>query len=166
MDVKRLIKHLSSPPWAVRRVLNPAAMRELQEAIRAGETTHRGELRVAVEAALDLASLWQGQTAHQRALDVFSSLRIWDTAENNGVLIYLLLADHRVEIIADRGLLAHAGPETWDAICRTMEAAFRRHDFKGGLLEGLRAISALLARAYPAQGQNPNELPDAPVILR
>ena len=166
MKLKRVIHHLMSPPWTVKRALGADALRELQEAIRASETTHRGELRLAVEAALDLGPVWRGQTAHERALEIFSDLRIWDTAENNGVLIYLLLADHQVEIIADRGLHAHDDPDTWSAICRTMEAAFRRHDFKGGLREGLQAISALLARAYPAQGRNPNELPDAPVIIR
>ena len=166
MNLKRVIQHLMSPPWAVKRALSAKDLRELQETIRASETTHRGELRLAVEAALDLGPVWRGQTAHERALELFSDLRIWDTAENNGILIYLLLADRQVEIIADRGLLAHVNPDTWSAICRTMEAAFRRHAFNDGLREGLQAISALLARAYPAQGKNPNELPDAPVIIR
>lgn len=166
MNTKRIITHLLSPPWAVRRVLSSAALRELEEAVRVSETTHRGEVRFAVEAALDLHPLWRGVTARERAVDLFSALRIWDTEENSGVLIYLLLADRQVEIVADRGIHEQAGAEAWGAICETMQTYFRNGDFKEGLLEGLRAISAILAREYPARGKNPNELPDAPVILR
>ncbi len=166
MNITRIIRHLLIPLRSVRRVLDADALREVQEAIRAGESTHRGELRVALESALPPASLWRGQSARERAVEVFSELRVWDTAENNGVLVYLLLADRDVEIVADRGLLPHVDADTWSAICRSMEAAFRRQDFKGGLIEGIRAIHTHLARAFPATGDNPNELPDTPTILR
>lgn len=166
MNIMRIIRHLLIPLRSVRRVLNEDALREVQEAIRAGEATHRGELRVALESALPPASLWRGQSARERAVEVFSELRVWDTAENNGVLIYLLLADRDVEIVADRGLLPHVDADTWSAICRSMEDAFRRRDFKGGLIEGIRAIHPHLARSFPSTGDNPNELPDTPTILR
>ena len=110
--------------------------------------------------------LLRGQTAHVRALDVFSSLRVWETAENNGVLIYVLLADHHIEIVADRGIHEHVGAESWSAICSRMESHFRQGALKEGLLKGLREISALLAQRYPATGPNPNELPDRPALLR
>ena len=162
----RIIQHLLTPPWALRRACPKNDLAELEAAIKACEGTHRGELRLAVEAALDLAPLLRGQTAHDRALDVFSSLRVWDTAENNGVLIYVLLADHHIEIVADRGIHEHVGAESWSAICSRMESHFRQGALKEGLLKGLREISALLAQRYPATGPNPNELPDRPALLR
>ena len=166
MNFKRIIRHLLIPLRSVRRVVDGETLRAVEEAIRAGESSHRGEVRVAVEAALSPAAVWRGQSARERAVEVFSELRVWDTAENNGVLIYLLLADRDVEIVADRGLLPHVDADAWSAICRAMEDAFRRGDFRAGLLDGIRAIHAHLARAYPARGETPNELPDAPTILR
>lgn len=165
MDFGRLLKHLLTPPWAARQALTRPALAELEAAIKASEATHRGELRFAVEGALDLGPLWRGQSARDRAWELFSALRVWDTEENNGVLIYLLLADRRVEIAADRGIHERAGAESWAAICTRMEDYFRKGAFKEGLLAGLRDISALLAREYPARAHNPNELPDRPEIL-
>ena len=163
--MQRFFRHLLAPPRAVDRVLSATDLKELSDAVRASESTHRGELRFAVESALDLGPLWRGVSARDRALELFSSLRMWDTEENNGVLIYLLLADRRVEIVADRGVHEQAGAESWSAICRAMELRFRDRDFKGGLLGGLQAISVILARHYPARGSNPDELPNAPVVL-
>lgn len=161
-----MFRHLITPPWAVRCALPEAALREVEAAVRASEAAHRGELRVAVEGALDPVPLYRDQTARERALEVFAQLRVWDTEENSGVLIYLLLADRQVEIVADRGMHARIGPETWSAICADMETSFRRGDFKAGLLNGLTAVHTLLAREYPATGRNPNELPDRPEVLR
>ena len=166
MDFNRIISHLFFFPWAMRRALSAADLRELGNAIQASEASHRGELRFAVEGALDVGQLWSGMTARERAVDLFSSLRIWDTAENNGVLIYLLLADRQVEIIADRGIHQKTGPEVWAAICSSMQKSFQRGDFRGGLLDGLRDVSAILDRDYPADGKNPDELPNEPVVLR
>lgn len=166
MDFNRIISHLFFFPWAMRRALSAADLRELGNAIQASEASHRGELRFAVEGALDVGQLWSGMTARERAIDLFSSLRIWDTAENNGVLIYLLLADRQVEIIADRGIHQKTGPEVWAAICSSMQKSFQRGDFRGGLLDGLRDVSAILDRDYPADGKNPDELPNEPVVLR
>lgn len=166
MDGKRILHHLLTPAWKVGRVLAADDLRAVEEAIRAGERLHRGEVRFAVEAALDLRPLLRGQSPRERALEIFSDLRMWDTAENSGVLIYLLLADRDVEIVADRGIHARVGPAAWEALCKDMEAAFKLGQFRAGLLEGVRAVSALLAREFPSAGANPNELPDAPTVIR
>ena len=140
-------------------------MRAIEEAIRASEATHHGQIRFAVEAALDVLPLLRNQSARGRAIDVFSLLRVWDTEHNNGVLIYLLLADRDVEIVADRGISSRVGQDQWERICREMEHAFREGRFEEGVLAGIRAVSAHLARHYPGQDKRRNELPDSPVVL-
>lgn len=166
-QLTRIVRHLLTPPWIVRTTFGPAGLRAAEDSIRAGERTHRGEIRLAIEATLDPLPIWRGQTARDRAVDLFGSLRVWDTEENNGVLVYLLLADHQVEIVADRGVHARVGAAAWEAICLDMESAFRAGRFTDGLAAGLQAIHTLLAREYPATGSpNPNELPDTPVVLR
>ena len=110
-------------------------------------------------------ALFQDRTARERAVEVFSQLRVWDTERNNGVLIYLLLADRRVEIVADRGINRDVGPQGWDKICRDMELAFRQGNFEQGVVEGIRAVASHLVRHYPASGGNENELSDKPVML-
>ena len=165
MDIARLIRHLCTPDRALNRVLPPRALQAIGDAIREGETRHRGEIRFAVETALDLQPLLRGQSAQDRAGDVFAQLRVWDTAGNNGVLVYLLLADRQVEIVADRDAHARIGTAGWEAICRRMEAALRDGRFEAGVIEGIRAITDLLAREYPASGPTANELPDHPVVL-
>lgn len=143
-----------------------AVLSRIEAAIRQSETQHRGELVFAVEPALDLADLWHGRTAAQRAVEAFADLHVWDTEENNGVLVYLLLADRDVEIVADRGVHARVGADGWEVICRRMEAAFRDGRFEAGVVQGLAEISAVLIREYPATGApNPNERPDRPVVL-
>lgn len=162
----RLIRHLCTPACAVRRILPPSALQAITDAIHRSETRHRGEIRFAVESALDLHSLLRRQPPHERARDVFAQLRVWDTAENNGVLIYLLLADRQLEIVADRGVHERVGMAGWEAICQRMEAALREGRFEAGVLEGIEAVTDILVREYPASGPNPNELPDQPVVLR
>ena len=137
----------------------------IEKAIKASERTHRGEIRFVVEGALDTAPLLGGYTARERAIDVFSQLRIWDTERNNGVLIYLLLADRGVEIVADRGIAAKVGPREWERICREMEAAFRQADFQGGVIGGIREVTRHLAEHFPPIGDDRNELPDKPAEL-
>lgn len=166
MIMLRIIKHLFTPPWALRRAWPAEALADVEAAIKAGESTHRGELRLAVEAALDLGPLLRRQSARDRALDVFSYLQVWDTAENNGVLIYVLLADRQIEIVADRGIHERVGEEAWSAVCARMATGFRQGTPKDALLTGLQEISGLLAQAFPATGPNPNELPDRPYLLR
>lgn len=138
-------------------------MQAVTAAIRASESTHAGQIRVAVEGALDLFPLLAGQRGRDRGIELFSRLGIWDTEHNNGVLIYLLLADRDVEIVADRGIHARVGAAGWEAICRAMEAEFRAGRFEQGLLGGIEAVSAELRRHFPGQGGG--ELPDRPVVL-
>lgn len=165
MNLKRILKHLSSGRAAVRRAFPPRALDAVERAIRETEMRHDGQIRFAVEAALDLSPLLAGQAARERAIEVFSELRVWDTEHNNGVLIYLLLADRDVEIVADRGIHARLGAETWEAICREMEEAFRNGQFEAGVLAGIHAVGEHLARHFPARGDKSNEMPDRPVVL-
>jgi uncharacterized membrane protein len=165
MSIRRIGRHLLHFRWRVRRVFPSAVLARIEQAIKAGEATHAGQVRFVVEGALDGAPLFKNQPARERALDLFSHLRIWDTAHNNGVLIYLLLADRDVEIVADRGIDAHVGHDGWEKICRAMESAFRRDEFERGAIEGVNAVSRELATYFPAQGSGRNELPDQPVVL-
>jgi uncharacterized membrane protein YgcG len=165
MNFKRIMRHLLMGRAAVRRVFPPRALNAIEQAIRATEERHAGQIRFAVEASLELAPLLAGQTAQQRAIEVFSTLRVWDTEHNNGVLIYLLLADHDVEIIADRGIHVRLGQEVWEAICHEMEAAFRAGHFEAGVLAGIHAVGEHLSRHFPARSGKPNEMPDHPVLL-
>ncbi|ABE64130.1 protein of unknown function DUF477 [Nitrobacter hamburgensis X14] len=165
MDIRRIGKHLLGHRWRVRKHLPPEAMAAIERAIRAGETTHSGQVVFAVEGALDGIPLFRNQPARERALDVFAHLKIWDTAHNNGILIYLLLADRDVEIVADRGIHARVGEAVWKTICVAMEAEFKRGRFEAGVVEGIAAVSRQLAKHFPKQGAGPNELPDAPVVI-
>jgi uncharacterized membrane protein len=165
MGIGRVARHLVEHHWRVRRIFTRPLLDRIEQAIRAGEATHSGQVRFVVEGALDGASLLRDQSARERALDVFSHLRIWDTAHNNGVLIYLLLADRNVEIIADRGIDAEVGVVGWENICRDMEADFGAGRFEAGVLKGIAAVSNELATYFPPHGPARNELPDKPVVL-
>jgi uncharacterized membrane protein len=165
LSLGRIVRHVLALPGAVGRALPQAAMANIEKAIARSEAEHRGEIRFAAEAALESAALLAGETARERALEVFSLLRAWDTEENNGVLIYLLLADHDVEIVADRGIRAKVSAGEWEQICRRMEASFSKGDFEQGVLAGIADVSRLLARYYPARRGDRNELPDKPAIL-
>ncbi|MBI2294666.1 MAG: TPM domain-containing protein [Betaproteobacteria bacterium] len=165
MSATRILKHLFAPDWIVRRAFPRAVLRRIEAAIKESERAHRGELRFAVEAALDLLPLVRGVTPRRRALDLFARLNVWDTEENSGVLIYLQLVDRRIEIVADRGISAKVPQQEWDAICRRMEAAFRARRHEDGALDGIREITGLLARHFPARGADADELPDKPVVL-
>ena len=165
MDLKRIARHMLALPGAVKRAFPAPAMAAIEQAIRRGELAHSGEVRFAVEPALDPAALFAGQSARERALEVFSLLRLWDTAERNGVLIYLLLADRDIEIVADRGASAKVTGEEWEAICRSMEAELRHGRYGEAVAGGIDAASRLLARHFPQRGVDRNELPDRPVTL-
>lgn len=165
MDLRRIGRHLVEHRWRLRKLFPPRALAAIEQAIKAGEATHAGQVRFVVEGALDGAPLLRGQAARERALDMFSQLRIWDTAHNNGVLIYLLLADRDVEIVADRGIDAKVGAAGWEAICRTMEDDFRAGDFEHGVIRGIEAVSHELAAHFPRQAAGPNELPDTPIVI-
>ena len=165
MDIQRITKHLLGSQRQVARAFPPHCLLAIEQAIKTGETGHSGEIRFVVEGALDGKPLFDGQPARERAIDVFSQLRIWDTEHNNGVMIYLLLADRDVEIIADRGIHGRVGAQEWESICRAMEASFRQGDFAGGVVSGIHAVAKHLAKHFPATGADRNELPNKPVIL-
>jgi len=165
MSIRRIGRHLLEHRWRLRRIFPPRTLARIEQAIKSGEATHSGQVRFVVEGALDGAPLFRNQSARERALDIFSKLRIWDTVHNNGVLIYLLLADRDFEIVADRGIDARVGHAGWEKICVEMETQFRAGNFEGGVIKGIEAVSRELATHFPAQGAGPNELPDAPVVM-
>ena len=155
INLKRIFRHLCSTPWQLKRAFPQSV----------SETAHVGEMRFAVEAALSSSSLYHDQSARERAIDVFAQLRMWDTEHRNGVLIYLLLADHSVEIVVDRGMHAKTDASVWQEICRNMEAMFREDRYEQGVIDGIRAINHLLMQHFPSNGSNRNELPDKVVLL-
>jgi uncharacterized membrane protein len=158
----RILKHRWNDEADIRRALDVAALARLEKRVVASETRHSGELRLCVEAGLPLSDLWRKATARQRAVAVFGELGVWDTEHNNGVLIYLLLAERAIEIVADRGLTRHVPQSHWDTLVAGMRAAFGAGHFEDGLVQAITAVETELLRHYPlAEGQaNPNELPD------
>jgi uncharacterized membrane protein len=165
MGIGRIGRHLLEYRWRVRRIFPPKVLAAIEQAIKAGEATHAGQVRFVVEGALDGAPLFKNQSVRERALDIFSHLRIWDTAHNNGVLIYLLLADRQVEIVADRGIDAKVGAAGWERICAGMEKDFKAGYFESGVIKGIGQVSQQLALHFPKHGAGRNELPDAPVVI-
>ena len=165
MPLIRSLQHLLTPPWHVRRCFPTTTLDRITAAIGESEATHHGQIAFAVEAALELRPLWRRQSARERALEVFGQLRVWDTEHNNGVLIYVLLADHDVEIIADRGIHRRVEPAAWEQACRAMEQAFRAGRYEAGALTGIRTVGALLAQHYPGPGGAGNEVADQPTLL-
>lgn len=165
MGIKRIGRHLLLNRWRVRRAFPRQALTNIEKAINASEATHTGQIRFAVEGALDGVPLFKDQSARARSIDVFANLRVWDTENSNGVLIYLLLADRDVEIVADRGINEKVQQAEWEAICRLMETEFRAGNFEGGVLTGVAAVTRLLAKHFPASGAPRNELPDKPVVM-
>jgi uncharacterized membrane protein len=163
--MERIARHLMVTKWMVNSAFPRDTLIAIERAIKESEATHRGEIRFVVEGTLDIAPLLRGQTARERAVDVFSHLRIWDTERNNGVLIYLLLSDRDVEIVADRGIDAKVGAQEWERICRKMEAAFRQANYEGGVVGGIQEVTRHLAEHFPPIGGDRNELPDKPVVL-
>lgn len=165
MKIERIARHLITSDRQVRRAFPQATLNAIEAAIKASETSHVGEVRFAVEGALDGAPLFKGQTARERAIEVFANLRVWDTEHNNGLLIYLLLADRDVEIVADRGIDAKVGAQEWSRICSEMETAFRQSNFEAGVVSGVQAVTRHLALHFPAGTVNRNELTDRPAVL-
>jgi uncharacterized membrane protein len=162
----RWIRHLFLDHLVLMRAFPPKTLDAVGRAVAEQEQRHRGELRVVVEGGLPLPALLAGRSARERALEHFTRLRVWDTEDNAGVLIYLLLADRRVEIVADRGIHARVGDTAWETICGVMQQEFAAGRFEAGTMAGLAAVSDLFAQHFPAQpGDNPNELPDAPLVI-
>ncbi|MGO9933974.1 MAG: TPM domain-containing protein [Steroidobacteraceae bacterium] len=169
MRLGRLIRHVTATHWRTRMLFPAAALDAIEQAIAGVERTHDGELRVAIETALTPRHIWHAVAPHDRALEVFGLLRVWDTEANNGVLIYVQLADRHVEIVADRGFQGKVSPAEWQAVCRLMEEHFRAGRFQIGAIAGVEAIGNLLARHFPAasdaSAHSRNQLPDRPTLL-
>lgn len=165
MNITRILRHLLMTHWQVKRAFPRDALLTIEQTIATCEMEHRGEICFAIEGALPSTALFNGQSARDRAIDVFSQLRTWDTEHNNGVLIYVLLADRDVEIVADRGAHAKVGSQEWQAICAKMEAAFRHGAYCSGATTGIQAVAQHLTQHFPSDGSSPNELPNTPVVL-
>jgi uncharacterized membrane protein len=165
MDLKRFWRHVLMNPAKARGAFPSATVDAIQREVAAQEERHRGEVCFVVEAELNSWQLWHDLAARARARELFSLRGVWNTEENNGVLIYVLLADRAVEIVADRGIEKRVKPEEWHAICRAMEAAFGQGRFEEGSIAGVRAVSDLIARDFPADGSARNELDDRPALI-
>ena len=161
----RLLRHLFAR--TAHRLYPADSLQRITQAIATGESRHRGEICFAVESALPMWSVVRGVAARDRGLEVFAQLRVWDTHANNGVLVYLLLADHRIEIVADRGLDAMVSAEQWRGVCVLMEERLQAGEAEAAAIVGVAAISDLLAEHFPrAAGEaDVNELPDSPRML-
>ncbi len=162
--IARVLRHMASP--SVRRTFPAATLQAITDAIAAGERRHGGQVMFAVEADLPLAALWRHVTPRQAAECAFSRLRTWDTAANNGVLIYLLLADHAIEIVADRGLQGGVAETQWQAICAHLRVGLQGGDPEAALVLAINEVSDLLAGHFPPSTRSHEDaLPDTPQIL-
>jgi len=162
----RLLKHRLLDEGDARRMLGKDALARIEERVAASEKRHSGEIRVVVEAGLPFSYLRRAATPRDRAVTLFGKLGVWDTERNNGVLIYLLLAEHAIEIVADRGLNRVVAATEWAEIAATMQSAFKSGEFETGLLRAVDAVDALLVRHFAARpGEvDVNELPDTPLF--
>ena len=164
--VARMLRHRWKDEDDTRKAIPPEMVQRLMQRVAASEQRHSGEIRIYVEAGLPTSYLWRDASPRERAVAMFGKLRVWDTEQNNGVLIYLLLAEHAIEIVADRGIDRHVSAQDWQAVVARMGTAFREKRFEDGLTQAMAEVSALLVAHFPlAQGQaNPDELPNAPVL--
>ena len=165
VNIQRWLRNLLATPFVTRRRFPAHVLQAIERAITTVEARHAGEIRFVIETSLDLPDLWANRSPRDRAIDVFSQLRVWDTADNNGVLIYLLMAEHDVEIVADRGIAARVSAAEWEQVCRQMEAHFRDGRFKEGSLAGIEAVAGLLGQHFPAASGDRNEQPNRPILL-
>ena len=168
--ITRFFKHMVSNVWQVRKHFSETAFNRIESAIAQAEVTHEGEICFIVEAGLHPLEIIHKKTPRKRAIELFSLFKVWDTEHNTGVLIYLLLADHDVEIVADRGIHLHVGNAEWEHICRQMERKFKLGEFESGVIEGITEISAHLHKHFSTKpktssSKKTNELPNAPIIL-
>lgn len=163
MKLLRALRHLSATGWSLRSTFSTAALERIEQTVAETERGHGGEVRFAVEGALSPAALWRDMSPRERALEVFAQSGVWDTEANNGVLIYVLWADRDVEIVADRGFNGKVSPEEWADVCHRMETLFASRQSQQAVIEGIRAVGALIAKHYPAADRN--ELSDRAVIM-
>lgn len=165
MNLGRFLKHLLAPGWLARRAFHSVDREAIHIAVTASEQSHRGELRFAAEGPLPLRALFKGLTPRQRAVELFDRLGVANTKEASGVLIYVQLVDHHVEILADRGIAARVPQAEWERICRDMEIAFAHRAYRRGALDAIEAATRLLALHFPVRAGNVNELEDRPELF-
>jgi uncharacterized membrane protein len=165
MSAIRILRHLCATRAGTRRRFSDAVDSSIESAIRDAEKRCSGEIRFAVETALGIGALWARITPRERALQVFSELGVWDTELRNGVLIYILVADRDVEIVADRAAAARVTAAEWEAVCRLIEGHFRAGRFEAGSVEGVAAVGGLLERHFPHPRADRDELPNQPALL-
>lgn len=161
----RILRHRWWGAGDTRRLVTPALLSRIEQAIGAGESRHTAQLRICIEGSLPWSYLWQRIPVRERAVMMFAKLRVWDTEANNGVLLYLLLADHAIEVVADRAVARTVGQAEWDAVVAHMSDAFSHDAFEPGVLGAIEEINHLLARAFPRTSPGANELPDTPEVL-
>jgi uncharacterized membrane protein len=166
VKLSRWLKHVFMPPWRWRLSFPAVVLTDIEKAVKQSESQHSGELRFAIENSLAPDRVWHGMTARHRATEIFSNLRVWDTEENSGVLIYVQLADHEVHILADRGISKRVAQSEWDAIAQIIQNEFKQGKFREGSINGIEAITVLLATHFPPNADNINELPNKPVIIK
>jgi uncharacterized membrane protein len=161
----RVMRHLRTTTAAGRRTFPDSALKAIQATIAGGEKMHRAEVRLIVEPALPIPAVLDGKSSRERARELFAQYRIWDTEENCGILIYINLADHKVEIIADRTVGRLLGAQDWQEVCRTMTKGFARGEYHESVIAGLKQLNDMLATRFPADGSSSNELSNRPLIL-
>jgi len=161
----RIWRHLATTTAVAKRAFPDATLDAITAAVMTGEQTHRGEVRLVVEKSLPFAAAWDGITNRQRALAMFAECGVWDTEDNCGVLIYVNLAERKIDIVADRGIDRRIDAATWQAVCNTMTAGFAQGNFHDSTLAAIAQVNALLQMHFPANGSRPNELPDRPAML-
>jgi hypothetical protein len=165
MSAGRLFRHLFATRGGTRRRFSDAVDANIEAAIKTAESRSSGEIRFVIETALDLSELAADLKPRERASQVFAAFKVWDTELRNGVLIYVLVADRIVEIIADRGAAARIDPKEWEAACRLMEEHFRARRFAEGAVAGVAAVGGLLERHFPVRSNDRNELTNQPTLL-
>jgi uncharacterized membrane protein len=164
--VRRFARHLYYEARGVGPVFSAGSLKRIGQAVAASELSHTAEVRIAVEASLTIRELVYGKSPRTRAIEAFSMLKVWDTEQNNGVLIYINVADRAVEIIADRGV-SRVTPKTyWQTLCAEMVQGFRKDAFEASVIQCVSHLSVELAKQFPSSGiSNPDELPNTPAIL-
>ena len=164
--LRRLLRHRWHDTADAGRTLDAPLRTRLEQRIAASEARHTGEICICVEAGLPPSYLWRDAGARERAIAMFGKLRVWDTEHNNGVLIYLLLAEHAIELVADRGLNRHVSPAQWQEMVAHLREALRAGRYEDGLTLALEEVSAVLVEHFPlaAGTARPNELPNRVVV--
>ena len=163
--LKRAFRHLFTTSRAGKKAFPETTLQAIQEVITAGEKLHRAEVQLIVEPSLPLSEIWEGTSSRERAIELFSTHRIWDTEENSGILIYIDLADHQVEIVADRGIDHITTSDEWRSICQTMTSGFAQGNYHDSAIAALKLLNDILHDHLPDLEGQPDQLPNRPIIL-